>query len=101
MCAKISSISCTMMLLISRKWLSSAAPNFLLRATLTKWLNCFQHSMWVSIWVTSWLSSLAVINVSGWHVGERGLREEENDSTAAQFARGDAEAAKMDADLGE
>src|SRR5271163_2070340 len=95
----MSSSSCTMALLSSRNWLSSAGPNFLARATLTKWLNCFQHSMWVSIWLTSWLSCLAVIVVSGWRV--RGLREKENDGAAAQFAGGDAEAAEMDADFGE
>src|SRR5665213_3008287 len=90
-----------MMLLVSRKWFSSAGPNFLARATLTKWLNCFQHSMWVSIWVTSWLSSLAVISISGWRGRKGGLREKKNNRAAAQLAGGDAQAAEVKADFGQ
>src|ERR1700722_17954811 len=87
-----------MTLLISRNWFSSAGVNFFARAMLMKWLNCFQHSMWVSIWVTNWLSSLAVISLPG-HLDHRGLREEENDCATAQLAGRHTQAREMDADF--
>src|SRR5215831_9734827 len=94
---RISSSSWTRTLLTSRNSCSSSLLNFLVRTSVTNWLNYFQHSRWFSRRTMRCSSFLFVfITESGLrHKVEQVFGFEENHSAAAHFAGGDLKAAKM------
>jgi len=86
MAAKIISSSCTMTLFDFQELVFIHRPELFRAGDLEKWLNCFQHSTWLSIWLMSWLSPLAFMGTGQLAPATARFGEQENNGAAAQLA---------------
>ena len=76
---------------------SSSGLNFFARAAMAKLLNCFQHSMWVSIRVIVWPEGMALMRapLRLATAARPPLGREKNDRAALHLPRRDVQAGKM------